>query len=60
MTKETRQGTDAAPMTQAGTRLQENSRGGRGNHLGKKEGESFAWDPADKYRPNPQQPVRKG
>jgi hypothetical protein len=53
---ENRQGTDAVPITQAGTRLQENS-DGSGTHLAKKAGESFAWNPADKFRPNPQRPV---
>jgi hypothetical protein len=55
-----RQGTDAARMTQVGTRLQENSDGGRGSHLGPKSGESFAWNPADKARPNPQRPGAYG
>lgn len=52
--EESRQGTEAVPVTQAGTRLQENSSGGRGARLGKGAGESFAWNPADKHKPNPQ------
>ena len=51
-----RQGTDAVPITQAGTRLQENSKGGRGNRLGESAGESFAWNPAD-TQPNPKRPI---
>ena len=56
--EESRQGTEAVPITQAGTRLQENSGGERGNRLGKGAGESFACNPADKHKPNPQRPGR--
>jgi hypothetical protein len=54
--------TDAASelrARQTGTRLQENSAGGSGDHMGRKAGESFAWNPADKSKPNPQRPVGK-
>ena len=56
----TRDAASAVRASQAGTRLQENSAGGSGDHTARNAGESFTWDPADKRKLNPQRPHRKG